>query len=345
MTESQLLELVFSQIWQVTVLCVVAGWLSKTWLASRPVIAYQLWIVVLAKCLTPPLWASHCGVFSWCFQQASRVTQGAFERISGTSGSASMVLSILGGIWAVGFVASLARTVVRWRRVQSRIRQGAVLPSREVEVVFSRLREKLKIRRKVELLLTREAIGPAVIGIQRPLLIVPQAIATDRPAEDLEPILAHELLHIRRGDTIVAQIETLVRALWWFHPAVQRAADATSQAGELSCDGDVLGEFQYKPRRYADSLVDVLEARCRLQPVVGGAGIRSDQVTRDRLRRIMTSKEVAPGNLLRVGFLILAGLVLLPGKPVTESSEDTTTTVITPDKEFGLRAVADSFEE
>ena len=79
----------------------------------------------------------------------------------------------------------------------------------------------------------------------------------------------------------------------------------------------------YKPRRYADSLLDVAEAKCRLQPVVTSPGIRDEQVTKERLRRIMVSKHAKPRALLRAGLLVLALMIFLPGRPVnTDAPSD-----------------------
>ena len=53
----QLLELLVGQVWQVTILAVVVGWLTKTVLRNFPEWSYQLWLVVMVKCVTPPIWS------------------------------------------------------------------------------------------------------------------------------------------------------------------------------------------------------------------------------------------------------------------------------------------------
>lgn len=324
MNSYEILELAFGQLWQVTILCVVAGWISRTLLFNRPVLSYQLWLVVLLKCVTPPLWASHCGVFSWCFQNVSNLSTAFAERVSGSTIGLDQLIVCLLAVWIAGFAFSLLRVYGTWIVLQKRIRSAALVPSEEIQQRVSQLIERLGIRQNVELVMTAEPIGPAVIGMWQPILVLPAELSQSKSVEELEPILAHELLHVRRGDTAVAILETVVRALWWFHPAVHRAADATSQAGELCCDGDVLGELMYKPRRYADSLLDVVEAKCRLQPVVAMPGIRDEQVTKERLRRIMVFKHSKPRALLRAGLLILALLVFLPGRPVKNDTSSET---------------------
>ena len=209
----QILELVFGQLWQVTILCVVAGWISRTLLSDRPVLSYQLWLVVLVKCVTPPLWASHCGVFSWCFQHVSKLTTAFAERVSGSTLSLDQLIFILLAIWIAGFVFSLARIYGTWMALQKRIRAAATVPSADIQQRVSQLIEQLGIRQNVELVMTAEPIGPAVIGMWNPMLVLPAEVSHSKDVDELEPILAHELLHVRRGDTIVAILETVVRAL------------------------------------------------------------------------------------------------------------------------------------
>ncbi len=63
--ESNLLALVLSQLWQVTLLVLAVAILVRLLARNRPHLAYALWLVVLVKCVTPPVWSSPSGVFCW----------------------------------------------------------------------------------------------------------------------------------------------------------------------------------------------------------------------------------------------------------------------------------------
>ena len=58
-------RLAFQQLWQVTAVILVLGPLILLACRHRPHFAYIVWLVVLLKCLTPPIWSSPTGVFSW----------------------------------------------------------------------------------------------------------------------------------------------------------------------------------------------------------------------------------------------------------------------------------------
>ncbi|MBN2217105.1 MAG: hypothetical protein JW719_06995 [Pirellulales bacterium] len=54
-----------TQLWQLTVVICVAGLAAQFACRRRPHWAYVLWLVVLVKAVTPPIWTSPTGVFSW----------------------------------------------------------------------------------------------------------------------------------------------------------------------------------------------------------------------------------------------------------------------------------------
>ena len=58
-------RMAFSQAWQVTALVVFVLLATRLVARNRPHLAYMLWLVVLIKCVTPPLWSSPSSAFSW----------------------------------------------------------------------------------------------------------------------------------------------------------------------------------------------------------------------------------------------------------------------------------------
>ena len=314
METSNLFELIVGQIWQVTILCVTAKWLTTTVLKSRPTWSYLAWLVVMLKCVTPPVWASHCGVFSWFFQRISGATTAIVREMLGSSVTTDDVATCILVVWGTGAIVSLGLTARRWSLLQRRILASKIEAEPELQDCVTQLACHLGIRARIRLVLSTEPVGPAVVGVWRPMLVMPGELLRGKSATELEPMLAHELVHVKRGDTWVAMLETAVRSIWWFHPQVHRAADALSQTGELCCDQDVLTELTYPARRYADSLIQVIEARCRLQPLLGQPGIRQEQVTRNRLERIMTWDRAMPRQRFRLLVLLLALMVVLPGR-------------------------------
>ena len=52
-----LMSLAAAQAWQLTALILAVLLATRWWTQRRPHLAYVLWLLVLLKCLTPPLWS------------------------------------------------------------------------------------------------------------------------------------------------------------------------------------------------------------------------------------------------------------------------------------------------
>jgi beta-lactamase regulating signal transducer with metallopeptidase domain len=59
---------------------------------------------------------------------------------------------------------------------------------------------------------------PVVVGILKPMTLLPPALLCGLDPNQLAAILSHELAHIRRYDLIVNLLQRIVEALLFFHP-------------------------------------------------------------------------------------------------------------------------------
>jgi hypothetical protein len=90
------------------------------------------------------------------------------------------------------------------------------------------------------------------------MIVLPAWALRELPTEDLNVILLHEFAHLRRGDGWTNLIQKIVRALFFFHPAVWWIETRLSVEREMACDDAVLAETA-NPRGYATCLVSLLE--------------------------------------------------------------------------------------
>ena len=99
---------------------------------------------------------------------------------------------------------------------------------------------------------------PAAIGFWKRTIVLPAWALRELPPEDLNVILLHEFAHLRRGDDWTNLIQKIVRALFFFHPAVWWIENRLSVEREMACDDAVLAETA-NPHGYATCLVSLLE--------------------------------------------------------------------------------------
>ena len=167
----------------------------------------------------------------------------------------------------------------------------------------------------MRLCVTREPIGPLAYGWLRPTVVMPQTLAVGRSLEELEPLVAHELVHVRRGDALVALFQLVMQCLWWFHPLIWWANRRLICERERACDEEVVASLSLPPARYARGLLGVLELKQQGRWPAVTPGIRSFEINRDRLQHIM----LRAGRFRRrmpLGYwlaAIAAALLLVPG--------------------------------
>jgi beta-lactamase regulating signal transducer with metallopeptidase domain len=127
---------------------------------------------------------------------------------------------LLVAVWLLGAGALLVRSIVRTRRL-------AADPS----------------------------IGPALVGVLRPRLVLPADFETRFDAEERALILAHEDVHRVSGHTVVNALVEVARCASWFNPLVHLASVRVRTDQELACDAAVIATRPAERRTYAQALL------------------------------------------------------------------------------------------
>jgi len=72
---------------------------------------------------------------------------------------------------------------------------------------------------EADLRISAAIASPVTFGFRKPVVLLPARFPElDAPIQ--EAILCHEVLHVRRHDWLFTVAEELVRAVFWFHPAI-----------------------------------------------------------------------------------------------------------------------------
>lgn len=98
-------------------------------------------------------------------------------------------------------------------------------------------------------------LGPAVIGLWRPRLVLPADFGRRYSPEEQALVLEHERQHLRRGDLPAQALCSLLRCLFWFNPLLHLAAARFRLDQELACDAAVLARHPDARRRYGEVML------------------------------------------------------------------------------------------
>ena len=181
------------------------------------------------------------------------------------------------------------------------------------EQVVSDLRRRLGVQRTVRILESCAVSVPVVVGWLRPVVLVPASALTGLNPQQLEAVLAHELAHVRRHDSMVNLLQTVVETLLFYHPVVWWVSRVVRQEREHCCD-DLAVAVCGDRLVYARALADLEGLRTpspRLAMASDGGSLLA------RIRRLAgvpsrPSRRSWMAGALALG-LLPSGMVLQPG--------------------------------
>jgi len=301
-----------NHLWQSTVFAIAAGVLTLAFRKNRAKVRYWLWLSASLKFFVPfallMSMGNHLQWTSGAHHVAAPAISYTMEQISepfpaglaapASHGGVDWVPLALLGVWLCGF-ASMALVRLRdWLRIRAALRAGT----------------PLDIAQPVEARLSPGLLEPGVVGLLRPILLLPEGIVERLTASQLETLLAHELCHVERRDNLTAALHIVVEAVFWFHPLVWWIGARLVEERELACDEEVMS-LGCEPRDYADAILSVcklyVESPLVCVPGVSGANLRR------RIEAILTNR-VGQGLtgakkllLARAGAAALAGPVAI----------------------------------
>lgn len=299
-------------------------WLPAFW-------RHALWLPVVLVLAAPVLPESSWSLeeridASFAFERAPAATSSPLSPAGSTDDSGSGDSRILGGglgakevaawIWLSGAVLVLITGFTAYARSCRGLARKSVPSTRELQEEVARAARVCGVRRLPRVLLCRSLSSPAVTGLIRPTLLLPNGFAKVFDEQERQLVLLHELIHLRRGDLAMNTVLLLLQALHWCNPVVWIAFARVRIDRETACDSAVLtatAERRDARKVYGHALLKL--SRGPVQPgwtlacvgVFGkGAGLRS------RVRWIAAHRREHRLWTLP-GLALIAGLALAGG--------------------------------
>ncbi len=323
------------------------------WMTGRrwPHFTFLICMLAMAKCLVPPLITSPAGIFTRTptlafaprlaeFQgdeivrlkqrdaEASHDSRPALDVGSSVDYSRFDIRSLSFPMlvmlsWLVGMTAILARASWQWTWLLQLIRKSRVAPE-DIQAMAMELRGRLGLARPIRVLVTDENFGPACVGFLRPTLILPDRLACAWPDRLLRPIVAHELIHARRGDIFWGYMQFAAQVIWWFHPLVWWLGKRANLLCERCCDDEVVSSLKCDAADYGESLVRVLELKNATLPVPLCHAMSPKEITGQRLERLL-SRRGRYSKRASMASWVIAGIfavLVIPGMHWAHANEE-----------------------
>jgi beta-lactamase regulating signal transducer with metallopeptidase domain len=211
--------------------------------------------------------------------------------------------------WLAGVCFFGARLVWTNGRFRSRIGGYQPVADESVTRLFNDCRTAFKIRQPVRLIESEEVESPAVYGLWRKWLLLPDGIFERFSTEELRCIFLHELAHIKRGDLGVNWLVAVLRVLHWFNPVLWLAWARMRADREMATDALALAHFHESDHMaYGETILKVLEGLTGEKALPGLVGIIENKAQiKERLAAI-----ARPGKYWKWAALtLLAALAII----------------------------------
>ena len=142
-------------------------------------------------------------------------------------------------------------------------------------------------RRKITLCTSNLVKVPTALGLLKPAVVIPDWLMKELSAEELNQILLHEIAHLRRWDDWTNLAQQVIKAVFFFHPAVWWIERKVALEREMACDDAVLAETG-SPRLYAECLTRLAEKSfVQRSTVLAQAALGRIRQISVRVRRIL----------------------------------------------------------
>ncbi len=210
-------------------------------------IKYMIGVLGIIKLLLPPFIPGHFSLFSITEPVAQSVTverlvsiETVVQEISMTRPSATAILFMIwvGSAALYLIISSLSSFLLRLS-----LESAKKLPTRDS---------------LIDLYVSKNIFSPLSMGMFPNRIYVPDYwnAITEKGRKVL---LQHELAHIERKDGFVQFLQTVVQALYFFHPFVWLLNERINEYREMACDDYAIEKSSISPGDYSRYLIDIAE--------------------------------------------------------------------------------------
>jgi beta-lactamase regulating signal transducer with metallopeptidase domain len=325
------LHFAWPMFWQSSLLIVVLFGFEHLFRRKvRASIRYALWLVLLVKLCVPPTLALPTSPAWWLYKAPPAVAakppqhytvsyeEGPLTEMPQTPLPTFVppkpTLTIAAWLLAISAVMSLTLLgwlLVRWWQITRQVHRTKT--SARLTALAGEAKKIINTKLKVQAKLTTNSMSPAVCGLFRPAILIPQSIVDNFSDEQLRAVLLHELIHLRRRDVWLNFVQALLQIFYWWHPLVWLANARIRRVREEAVDDDVMLALRDEAESYAPTLLEVAKlALNRPLASLGLVGIlESRHALRQRIERLLDFRPPRQAGLTLVSlFGILAFTVV-----------------------------------
>ncbi|MBI2480007.1 MAG: M56 family metallopeptidase [Planctomycetia bacterium] len=327
----------------VAVAMAVLVWIAATipFIRRRPGLRHCLWVIVLLKLVTPPLFELSI-LPNWVASEPMSLTHpraipldellsvsltdtksfAASQSLSRSGPSIDWIF-ILIAVAVTGTLAVVIRAMAQVWRLRRALRHGAPNDKR-LDRIAAQASESMGIASPPPVCVVAANLSPLLwMRWSGPVIVVPRRLSDELSDEQVRCVVAHEIANYLRRDNWTNLLSLLVAAACWWNPVVWWARRELRIAQEACCDALVISRSIASRRKYAETLFQALEflqaERSLLPALASGFGNKSSTERRFE----MIANPLVNHRLSWWSYpVVLAALAVLPCLPSFTQAQD-----------------------
>jgi beta-lactamase regulating signal transducer with metallopeptidase domain len=228
-------------------------------------------------------------------------------------------------VWALGVAAFGVRAWRGSRRARRLLRACAPVTEPALLESCADLARSFRLPAVPSLLMSGDVSSPLLLGIRRPVIVLPSALVAASTLSNIRLMIAHEMAHLKRFDLGWVWLAVAGESLFFFHPLLWLARREWRLAQEMACDEMVVRMTRVPAAAYGDMLVGVAALNllnCR-KPFLVTLGLTE---TKEMLaKRLNAMKLIKPNSTKRMvlataAILTASALSVLPWRLTAQVS-------------------------
>ena len=257
--------------------------------------------------------------------QEAIITQSA--SIINNESEKSIFINVIPLVWISGAVLTSVSYTVIYLHFMENIRKKENIKYDYLESVLNGCKEKLHIKRKINIVVDDMINSPSLIGIWKIRIIIPNNL-TNLSKEELQHIFLHELCHFKSKDTWVDSMLVFLQCIHWFNPIIWYLFKQMRNDMEMACDERVLSVLNEKDHnKYGLTMLTVLEKVNYNKKFALGLNMADDKKTiKKRVELIKNSKHFLKKKKILtitglICLLVMGGALLTNGNSINEDTK------------------------
>ena len=318
---------------QLSVTIVVVGVLVRLLRRVAPQWRHLLWLGVLLR-MAVPIRLSH----GWGLLPSADLAAPEQGAATATVAGEIMVqaatvpaqaswspIHILFASWIIGILLLALAVGARALAAMRMARHGRP-PSPSLRNTVARLARRVGLADvpEIRLIAKHRIATPAILGVRRPMLLIPEGLFARCSEDQRDAILLHELVHLVRRDHWANAAQVLVQILYFPHPLVWWAMRRLYRERELVCDDEVI-RMTKDPTTYMRALIEAASfaSKHRARWAIGVPFARKATLLQRRIQ-IMAAKKSSVSSRripLAARALLVGAALLLPWAVAAETAK------------------------